>query len=353
MANSHEVLCARLIALTLSGAWRYSVEATNISEPELSKITPLLLGSGAGALVWRRILNTGLETSPAALELKCSYQLHTIHALLYQHKIKQALLLLRSNGIEPILIKGWSSARLYPESGLRPYGDIDFCVRPDEYQRAKCLMDSPEGRECWVDLHKGMGRLDDRSWDELFERSQMVNLDEVNVRVLGVEDHLRISSVHFLDHGAWRPIWLCDIAATIESITRNFDWNACLGNDKRRAKWIISAIKLAHKLVNARIDHCPEIVRTARLPAWLVPTVLKQWERPCIKEHAPPELIMISLRHPFRVPKALFSRWPNPIEATIRMNGSFNELPRILFQVKAYINQTSRFMGRLPRLLRE
>lgn len=352
IANSHDVSRARLIARTLCGSWRPSAEAVSISAPELSEIAPLLLGSGAGALVWR-VLNTNLKTSPAALELNRAAQLHTVHALLYQHKIKQAFRLLRSDGIEPILIKGWASARLYPQSGLRPYGDIDLCVKPDEYLRAKSVVDRPEGRECWVDLHEGMGRLDDRSWKELFERSQLVNLDGSSIRVLRLEDHLRISCVHFLDHGAWRPLWLCDIAAIVESIAEDFDWDACLGKDERRAKWIVSAISLAHQLLDARIEHCPEAVRSARLPGWLVPNVLKQWERPCNREHAPPELIMISLRHPLRVPKALLNRWPNPIEATIRTNGAINESPRLLFQVKDYFIQTTRFVGRLQRLLRQ
>jgi len=29
-------------------------------------------------------------------------------------------------GVEPILGKGWAIARLYPERGMRPYGDIDL-----------------------------------------------------------------------------------------------------------------------------------------------------------------------------------------------------------------------------------
>jgi hypothetical protein len=341
---------ANLIAALLEGAWRPSCQSLKISVEQLDEIAPMLLGSGAGPLGWRRVKDTLLGASHSASELRESYRLHSAQSLLYRHKIRLAFALLRANGIEPILIKGWASARLYPEAGLRPYGDIDLCVRPDDYRRAKVVMDSSEGKECWVDLHKGMGRLDNRSWDELFERSQLVKLDGDDIRVLGVEDHLRISCVHFLDHGAWRPIWLCDIAASVEAITADFDWDACLGKDQRRAKWIVSAIGLANRLLKARIEHCPEIIRNATLPGWLVPGVLKEWERPRVKEHAPPELIMISLRHPTRVPKAILNRWPNPIEATVRVKGSFNELPRLPFQLKDYLIQTGKFLGRLTRL---
>lgn len=341
---------AALFAALLQGAWRSSQPGIGISAAQLEEIAPMLLGSGAGALGWWRIKDTALSESSVASEFLESYRLHAAQSILYKQKIKLAFSLLRSQGIEPILIKGWANARLYPEAGLRPYGDLDICVRPDEYERAKAVLNSPEGKECWVDLHSGMGRLDDRDWRELFNRSQLINLDSDQVRVLGAEDHLRISSVHFLDHGAWRPIWLCDIAARVEAITEEFAWDACLGHDERRAKWIVSAIGLAHQLLHARIEHCPKFIRDARLPGWLVQNVLKQWERPSIKEHHPPELMMISLKHPARVPKALLRRWPNPIEATIRVKGSFNEWPRLPFQLKDYLIQTGKFLKRFTRL---
>lgn len=343
---------ATLITALLKGAWRTSQQAVKISVEELEDIAPMILGSGAGSLSWWRIKDTCLSASRAAAELQEAYRLHTAQSIFYKHKIKSAFALLRQKGIEPILIKGWASARLYPEAGLRPYGDIDLCVKPLEFERAKVVMGSPQGRECWVDLHEGMGRLDERGWDELFERSRLLNLDADQIRVLGAEDHLRISCVHFLDHGAWRPIWLCDIAAIVETIGGEFDWDACLGKDERRAKWIVSAIRLAQQLLDARIEHCPKFIGSARLPGWLVPCVLKQWEHPCIKEHSPPELIMKTLRHPARVPRALLNRWPNPIEATIRVKGAFNELPRLPFQLQDYLAQTGRFLKRLMRLPR-
>ncbi len=48
-------------------------------------------------------------------------------------------------------------------------------------------------------------------------RSQLVNLDGVDVRVPGLEDHLGILCLHLLHHGAFRPLWLCDIAAALET----------------------------------------------------------------------------------------------------------------------------------------
>ncbi len=318
---------------------------------ELAAITPLLLTSGAGAVAWWRVKEITLRTSAAALQLQQSYRLHSVNAVLYRHKIKQAVRLLRSNKIEPILIKGWANARLYTEAGLRPFGDVDLCVEPAQYAEAMRVLDSPEGLECWVDLHEGAWRLDHRSWDEWLEHSKLVRLDETDVRILGAEDHLRILCLHLLEHGAWRPIWLCDVGAVLESLPTSFDWNLCLGQDKRRAKWIASVIGLARDILGARVEHCPQAVRDAQLPNWLIPSVLKQWERPGVSEHAPPQLIMKSLRNPASVPKAILNRWPDPIAATIRLKGEFNEWPRLPFQICDYATKYLSFMTRLPRLL--
>src|SRR6185312_10059446 len=86
--------------------------------------------------------------------------------------------------------------------------------------------------------------------------------------------------VHFLKHGAWRPLWLCDIGLLLERMPAGFDWAVCLGKDKRRANWILSAAGLAHKLLKAQISDEQIAERAAQVPGWLCESVLKQWERP-------------------------------------------------------------------------
>lgn len=353
MAKPHTKSSGRLLAAFLSGAWRESLAEPSTSAEELSEIAPLLMGSGAGALAWWRIQRSSLSASPAGAELQDAYRLHTLHALIYKQKIKRALSTLRAASIEPILIKGWANARLYPEEALRPYGDVDLCVSPEDYEAAAELMLArPEGRECTVDLHKALGRLDGRSWEEFYARSQTVNLDDVSVRLLSPEDHLHILCVHMLEDGAWRPIQLCDIAVAVEGIDSGFDWDVCLGKDKRRAKWVACAIALAHSILGARPLYWPAEVRDARTPRWLVPTLLRHWEKPCLEDHRPPELIMKTLRKPSRVPKALILRWPDPIGATIRLKGSFNQAPRLPFQIGDYIIKNGKFLMRLPRWIK-
>jgi hypothetical protein len=238
--------------------------------------------------------------------------------------------------------------------GLRPYGDIDLCVRPDKHAEAfELTLRREDARIFPVDLHKALGRLDSRSWDEIYARSQLVRLDDIDVRILSPEDHLHILCIHMLEDGAWRPIQLCDIAIAVEAASPDFDWELSLGKNPRRRNWVTSAIGLAHHLLGARVENCTPEIWNARLPRWLMPSVLRQWEAPSIETHRPPELIMRTLRKPVDLPKALLRRWPDPIGATIRMKGSFNGLPRLPFQASDYFIQTARFLGRLPRLVQK
>ena len=350
--NSH----GRLVAAALAGAWRSSPLPLTVSTEELVRVAPLLLGSGAGALGWWRVRDSDLRSSAPALELQQAYRLFTLHAALHQREITQVFTFLRSAGVEPILVKGWAAARVYPEPGLRPYGDIDLCVRPEDYLTAQEVLRSPEGRGYWVDLHAGITDLGHRYLDDLYARSQLVRLGEVDVRVLGPEDHLALLCVHMLRHGAWRPLWLCDIAATVESRPTDFNWDRCLGSNPRRADWVACSIGLAHQLLGAEVDDTPVAWRAKRLPGWLIPNVLKQWETPYPTYQAPmryPEPMATYLRHPTGVFLALRKRWPNAIEATASVGGPLNELPRLPFQLAHCLSRTARFLTHLPTLLRE
>ncbi|MEP6922685.1 MAG: nucleotidyltransferase family protein, partial [bacterium] len=129
-----------LVATALATSWRQTPTAPDLSTAELATVAPLLLESGGGALAWCRIRNSPLNATPAAAELHQAYRLHAIQAALHEINIKQVLVLLRAAGVEPLLVKGWAIARLYPEPGTRPYGDIDLCVRPEDYSTARDVL---------------------------------------------------------------------------------------------------------------------------------------------------------------------------------------------------------------------
>jgi hypothetical protein len=344
-ANQRAKARSELVRVALTGAWRDSPMPLEMSEQEVSDVIPLLLRSGAGGLGWWR----ARVSNPWCLELRQAYRFHTIRAAYYEHQIKRVFSFLRSEQIEPVLVKGWSISRLYPSKGLRPYGDIDICVRPDQYKRAKALLESSESEYYPLDLHEGSLRLDARSADDLFAGTQLVALGEAEIRILAPEDLLRVVCVHLLRHGAWRPLWLCDVALLVESRAASFDWGRCLSHDRRLADWIGCAIGLSNLLLQTDVRDVPV---AKKMPRWLVTSVLKHWDAPYLSTNSPMKHrapIAGYFHHPRGVLEDLLRRWPGAIEATIHMNGRFNRVPRWPFQVGHSFTRAARFCLSLTR----
>ncbi|PYN01410.1 MAG: hypothetical protein DME07_13630 [Candidatus Rokuibacteriota bacterium] len=335
-----------LVRSLLAGSWRRSPSPPSISADALARVASLLARTGSAGLAWWRLRDSTLSASAAALDLRQAYRLQTLEARRHERRIEQAIRILREASVEPIMAKGWAAAQLYPEPGLRPYGDIDLWVRASEHGAAQTALHCPVGQRCRVDLHAEFPQLD-RSWDELYERSRLARVGAVDVRVLGLEDHLRLLCLHMLKHGAWRPIWLCDIGAAAESLPSDFDWEVCLRGPARRAEWVSCAIGLARELLGAR----PRGERPGtRLPRWLPAAVLRQWSD---EEHymVSPSMAF-ALRRRDRILKALRLRWPNAIQATVGLGGPFNGVPRLPFQLGECVLRTIAFARRAPELMR-
>jgi hypothetical protein len=259
------------VSRLLAGAWRNAVdvsELTNdISEAELTEITPLLCESGAGALGWWKIRDTPLADTEAGRELHEVYRRFRLSALVHERELAHVFSRLRAEGIEAVLVKGWAIARRYPDRALRPYGDIDLCVAPHQFEPAERALAGLGN----IDLHRGFSRIGqtrpvqsprskvqrqkiEDEWNELFARSQVVFLSEpgavatgplassnvqrpmcnvrsahtdmgpgtlemaLPLRILSDEDHLRVLCMHLLRSGARRPPWLCDVALLVEAV---------------------------------------------------------------------------------------------------------------------------------------
>src|SRR6266850_1787629 len=188
-----------LVARVLAGAWRMESSPTlQISERELDEITPLLYSSGTAALGWRRVSKTPLRDCSSAEVLHQAYRLQSLQSQIHEQKIEKVFSLLRQAQVEAVLAKGWATAGMYAERALRPYGDIDICVRSEDFKLAEDVLSAPEANDCWVDLHKHFSEIDERTIDELFARSRTVNLGKEQIRLLSLEDQLALSSIHLL-----------------------------------------------------------------------------------------------------------------------------------------------------------
>ena len=355
MRNRRDIRKGLLMATVLTGAWRNSeFPAIDISEGDLDEVTPLLCTSGVAALEWRRLSNTHLHESSSAAVLHQAYRLQSLQSAIQEKQIEKVFRLLRAASVDAILAKGWAAAAFYTNRDLRPCGDIDICVRPADFRMAEEVLSRPEANDCWVDLHKHFTEIDDRPIDEIFARSILVQPGHERIRLLGPEDHLALLCIHLLKHGAWRPLWLCDIAAALESLPATFDWDIFLGHDRRRTAWIGCAVGLAQRLLGARIKHLPLKLEQTEVPAWLIKGVLEHWSSLFPADHLPirpAPLMANNLRTGRNIIKGVIERWPDPITATFNLRGKFNRFPRLPYQLADFILLATRYLIHLPAKL--
>lgn len=341
----------KALADLLAGSWRTPAAASSCSAAVLAELVPLLDQAGCAGLGWWRMRHaSGADAAPAQ-HLRRIYRQQAIGAAVYGETVRQSAITLQSAGVDPLFFKGWAIARLYPTPGLRPCGDIDLCVRPEEYSLAMEALQRSNGGVGLHDLHRGFSPehlgfslLNDGELEEIYDHAERVTIGDRSIRILGPEDHLRLLCFHMFGHGAWRALWLCDVAVALESRPPAFDWDRCLRGDRRRADWVACALGLAHALLGARIEDTPVAQRGRNLPRWLVPTVLQQWGQGyrALHQMAP------EMRRPLRALQALPRHWRNPIQGTVEVGGPFNDWPRLPFQLAACARRAAHFMAELP-----
>jgi hypothetical protein len=356
-----------LVAHVLEGAWRREPPALTLSPHELGGAASMLVGSGAAALAWNRVSRVPcLCDKPEAAILQDTYRTFVVEEMKYAASLRFLVELFAEAGLEPLFFKGSVVGRHYSGAHLRPSGDIDICAPPGRYDETRDLLRrfsilrlsspgiglsqetgqfavncGPGERVREVDLHRSLDRFGLTSLEAVFARSELIKLGGTSIRVPGAEDHLRLVAIHLLSHGAWRPIWLCDVAAMLEDLPQEFDWGRCLGDEPRIARWISSAIELAHRLLGACVDRVPSNSRIQRLPKWFTRTVLNEWQTPVAARYGGTSLAF-ALAHPQRLvdPRKLVvelkTRWPNGIQATIETGGRFNDVTRLPYQVFAF-----------------
>jgi len=333
----------RLIQQVLAGAWRSEPPRLALQPDELDDIIPALVNTWTPALAWWRLRHTELRECRSAATLRDAFRYYRLRAAIVEGEIAQIVTRLHQAGVVPILAKGLTVARFYPEIGVRPFVDIDLFVRPEQYEAAAAALaaglDAPPES---VDLHSGIAELDDRDLDSIYRRTRVMMIGGVEARILGPEDELRFLCLHLVGHCFRWPMSLCDVAAALESLPAGFDWAYCLDGAARRSRWTAGALFLAHRLLGARIDHLPGAVRTLRLPRWLPPDILHEWGAPRM-----PLVAMAASRHgPRDLFEAVCSRWPSGTEATVRLDGSLNNLPRLPLQLRLFLRRALRFQAR-------
>lgn len=253
----------------------------------------------------------------------------------YEHHLRRVFSLLEEEGQPAILLKGWSAARFYDDPESRTPGDFDLMVPPGTSRRVEDLF--AQERDILADIHRGPRHLDKLGFEDLYARSETVDLDGVAVRVLCPEDHLRVVCVHWLTDGGERKERLWDVFWAVKNRPEKFDWDKCLGVvSERRKRWIICTIGLAHKHLGLEVDELPFAKEAKDLPAWFARAIESRWEKgvphlPLHQSIGSIEMLLKQLGK--RIP-------PNPVMAMIGMEGDIDARTRFHYQVGFMLKQS-------------
>ncbi|HUM14001.1 MAG TPA: nucleotidyltransferase family protein [Myxococcaceae bacterium] len=344
--TSADWLIAGAIAETLRRSWAPRPPAVEFPAGlPLAVWSERLVAGGAGGLGWLRIRDTELASRPEVELLRTAFRHHALTAARQERDLVHLLRHFNEAGLEPILFKGWSLARLYPHRALRPFGDFDLLVREEEAGRAREVLRriSPDLQaRADVDTARTLARyLPDRTEGELFGRSRPEALAVVRFRTLAPEDHLRLVVLHQLHHGGWRPLWLCDVAVLLESLPADFDWEGCLAGDHHLSEGVLAALALAEELLGARL---PPAVPRAEVPEWLRAAVFRGWVHGY--ESMPPSLYDLRKLGVAGTLRALRVRWPDPVSATVHLRAPFGNFPRLPVQTAECLRRGFDFIRR-------
>jgi Uncharacterised nucleotidyltransferase len=284
-----------------------------------------------------------VRSSSQATDRICSaYRFQLLQNAVREHEICSAFQMLRSVGVEPVLLKGWSVGRLYPDSAGRCLGDIDLLIGDEQLPIAE---EKLHDLALNVDWHKLSSlKAEFAEPEEVVRRSGLVPLSNARIRVLCDEDNLHFVAIHMLRHGGWSPVWMRDVAVLLGCRLASFDWDVCLGPDTTRAGWVLSALLLAHKLAGADISGTP--VEQHKVPEWLEPAVVRAQQTPEPEDNQPPESIWTALAHPWRLPDALRKRWPNPITAAVITGSPFENRSPCAHQLRYCTHLAANFLSR-------
>lgn len=255
-------------------------------------------------------------------------KIRLINFRVFEANLEKLFRYLENFDVEPILIKGWAAAQYYPKPWSRKLGDVDLAFNPKDFEKAKKILDDYEFLP--VDIHRGLRHLDSVDFEDLFQNSVKVDCCGMPIRVLRVEDHLRVLCVHWMNDGGIDKERLWDVFYAIESARENFDWNRCLEIiSPRRKLWIQSLILLVNEYLGLDIEKLPIDKKLKRNSRWIMRTVEKEWRsgtRLIPLEHCVGDNKLFFQQVLKRIP-------PNPLQAIIELEKDMDVPVRIHYQL--------------------
>jgi hypothetical protein len=274
----------------------------------------------------------------------------------HEKKIEEVWGDLTEAGFEPLLIKGWGAAQFYPQPFKREFSDIDIVIAPEKFDEAEVFLQN-NSRGYNVDLHRGLRRHDSLKFEEIYSKSRIYDCGNVKIRVPRPEDHLRILCVHWLTDGGAYKEKLWDIYYGIDNRAADFDWQRFLESvSRKRRRWIVCTVGLAHKYLNLPIEKTPIADEAKNLPKWLTKSLEAEWQnesklQPLQGMQYKNERVGFwrqiadVVQHNFKNNRENFIEqlrkriFPNPISATVDVEGDFDGEIRVLYQLRSFFKR--------------
>ena len=248
--------------------------------------------------------------------------------------VEEVFVLFGRHNISPILIKGLAAALNYPQPSQRIFSDIDLAVDPKEFETARKII---KDHNFNIDLHRGLRHLDTLNWETLFLNSEITDIGAAKVRVLCLEDHLRVLCVHWLNDGGADRTRLWDIYFSLLKKGDEFNWERFYDvvSPKRR-KWLLTVILLVRDYFGLELTNVPFETEENQLPGWVKTEIENDWRNDTrlmpLQDvlHNRKELIKQIKK---RVP-------PNNLQATIETDGEIGNSRGYLTGVKNIIERS-------------
>ena len=270
-------------------------------------------------------------------------KIRLINYKVYETELAKLFKRLEAARFEPILIKGWAAAQYYPQPWNRNPGDIDLVFRPEVVDRVE--VDLADHNDLHgVDIHSGLRHLDTVNLEDLYRNCVWMNCAGTPVRVLRVEDHLRVLCVHWMNDGGANKEKLWDLYFAIDRFRETFDWGRCLDVvSSTRRGWIKSLIVLTCDYLGLEIENLPFAGELKKSPAWFKSAVEKEW-RSEVKLNS----LHLFLNNKNQLIKQILKRIPpNPLQATVEMERDIKSEMRLHFQL---MNMFTRIKPSLQRM---
>jgi len=219
--------------------------------------------------------------------------------IILSRELTNILTVFGQHGINAIVLKGVTLAeQLYGNLGLRAVSDMDILLHPEDISRAGHLLEemgyqqliesqswnhpfheAPYCRQAQfpliVELHRN---LDDEnlvsfSQDDIWQRAQLLEMQDGEIAVLSPEDNILFLSDHFTKHSTHLLMLLSDIAELLKKYREKLDWdyirNTCREWGLEGA--VFNSLKWAHMLLGAPV---PQLILDDLKPGlcrrWLI-----------------------------------------------------------------------------------